>query len=89
MRLFYHGPGYGYSVTVLAQEVYNFTRQWPGSILPDRAITFSFDSCGDLIDVTPYDLTPQESDGPDLLALSQDASAYAAKRTKRPELARR
>jgi hypothetical protein len=66
-------------------EVAAFVDSWPCSSVPERAITFCYDSSGDLVDILPYDL---DYDGDDLAALSRDGNAYAAKRLKRPELAR-
>lgn len=67
-----------YTVRVSANDVYAFKRRWPGSGLPDRAIRFQFDkSNGDLVDISP---DSSAFDGPDLLALSQDAQAYGARK---------
>ena len=60
-------------VYVSRQEVREFTDQWPGSNLPDRAVWFEFDKKnGDLVDMEPSDM-----DGEDAAALSQDAQEYA------------
>jgi hypothetical protein len=39
-------------ITATAQQVISFKRTWPCSGLPDKAITFEFDSTGCLVDVT-------------------------------------
>lgn len=72
-------------VTVSAEEVRAFRAKWPGSALPARGISFTFDAeNGDLVDLQGAG----NYDGSDLLALSQDASSYAAERLGRPDLAR-
>lgn len=49
-----------------------FKEQWPGSYLPDDDVCFEFDKFnGDLVDMCP------DMDGPDALALSNDAWNYA------------
>lgn len=65
-----------YSVTVTKREVQEFANKWPNSDLPNRAITFQFEKrTGDLVDITPDNV-----DGEDALALSNEAQAYGKKR---------
>ena len=83
MRVFDNGSLY--SVTVLRHEVEAFKRTWPCSTLPDAAITFQFDKQnGDLVDILPYRIAARV-DGPDALALSQDAQAVGRTRLKLTE----
>lgn len=71
-------------VTVSEREVYDFSRTFPCSGLPDRSVSFTFDKRnGDLVDLFPYNL-----DGDGVVALSRDAQNYAAKRLNLPSLAR-
>lgn len=64
-----------YSVKVSAREVENFKDSWPCSALPSCAFWFQFDRRnGDLVD-----MRPNEYDGEDLLALSQDAQEFGKK----------
>ncbi len=63
------------NVRVSAREVEAFKRTWPCSGLPDCSITFQFDGRNqDLVDIWP---DSSGFDGPALLALSQDAQAFA------------
>ncbi len=63
-------------VLVYRAEVEAFRERWPCSSLPDRAVSFTFQvSNGDLVDMEPSDM-----DGPDVLALSQDARGAAGLR---------
>lgn len=67
-----------YTVTVSAAEVHAFNQTWPCSSLPERSIWFQFDKRnGDIVDLHPYSI-----DGPEVVALSQDAQAYGRKRLK-------
>lgn len=60
------------TVTVSADEVEQFNRRWPCSTLPVTAIAFEFDNRnGDLVGC------PDNVDGPEAVALSQDAWKYA------------
>lgn len=59
-------------VLVYRAEVEAFRDRWPGSNLPDRAVSFTFASNGDLVDMEPSNM-----DGDDVLALSQDAQEVA------------
>lgn len=64
-----------YSVSVSKAEVQSFKARWPCSDLPDRSHWFQFAKRnGDLVDMRPLSY-----DGPDLLALSNDAKAFAEK----------
>jgi hypothetical protein len=66
-----------YSVSVSQVEVATFNRRWPCSSLPERSIAFQFDKRnGDLVDIWP---DSDKVDGPEALALSQDAQAYGRK----------
>lgn len=72
-----------YSVSVGAREIADFADRWPCSGLRSlRSVWFQFDRRnGDLVDLKatgPYE------DGPAMLALSQDAQAYARKRLRIP-----
>lgn len=68
-----HDKGCFVGVTVSRREVKAFKDRWPCSTLPDRAIYFEFDTRnGDLVD-----LRPDNIDGADVLALSQDAQDFA------------
>lgn len=76
--------GSAVNVNVSRAEVAAFNRAWPASSMPTRAVCFQFDKRnGDLID-----LWGPKNDGPALLALSHDASNYAAKRLSLPQLER-
>lgn len=71
-----YNQGAVYRVAVSSSEVYQFSRRWPCSNLPDRSVSFTFDSHnGDLVDISPED-----ADGSALSALADDAKAYGAKR---------
>ena len=69
----YYDQGSGYAVKVSRQEVEAFAETWPCCRLPRRAITFYFNNNGDLVD-----LYPDGVDGPEAVALSEDAQAYGA-----------
>lgn len=56
------------TVIVSRAEVAAFRSKWPCSNLPDRAITFFYDHNGDLVDLHPGNI-----DGPDVVALCEDA----------------
>ena len=76
----YYDNGSFYSVTVTRHEVEAFASQWPCCSLPRRAITFQFDKrSDDLVDILPYSIA-DKVDGPEALALSEDAQAYARTR---------
>lgn len=66
------GTPRAFSVTFSRTEVLAFMDRWPGSGMPDCAITFDFDNEGDLCNVSV------DYDGSDILALSHDASVFAA-----------
>ena len=71
-----------YTVTVTAREVYAFSRQWPCSGLRDRPVTFQFDKRnGDLVDSNDSRNHP-DADGNALVALSNDAMLYGARKLK-------
>lgn len=83
MRVYDNGAFY--TVAVYAGEVRRFNDSWPGSRLPNRAITFEFDkSNGDLVDILPHDIA-DEVDGPEAVALSQDAQKYGRERLRLDE----
>lgn len=68
-------------VEVSKAEVIAFKNRWPCSSLPEKTIGFEFDkSNGDLVDV----VWANGYDGPDLLALANDAKAFAERETKTP-----
>lgn len=67
----------GNSVKFSKVEVEAFKRRWPGSRMPDRAVTFVMDSTGDLVDILPYSY---RYDGSDLAALSEDAKDILRRR---------
>jgi hypothetical protein len=58
-------------VTVSQSEVEYFKSKWPCSGLPDKAISFIFESNGDLVDI--FGVNEKNDCGEALLALSQDA----------------
>lgn len=70
--------GSAFNVTVSRSEVNDFRQTWPCSDLPDKAICFQFDNGGDLIDIWPDNI-----DGLDVLALSQDAQSYGLERKEK------
>jgi hypothetical protein len=78
-------PGQSFSVSFSRREVDEFRSTWPCCRMPDRAVTFCYDSHGDLVEIMPVSY---RYDGEDLLALSHDGNAYAARETGRPELKR-
>lgn len=62
-------------VTLSADEVATFGRTWPCANLPARGYSFTFDKRnGDLLDYAPQSTHADERA---VLALSQDAQAYA------------
>jgi len=65
-----HEQGSCYTVFVSAREVCEWNRRWPCSSLQGRQ-SFTFDRNGDLVDRCG------KGDGPEAVALSQDAQAYA------------
>lgn len=67
----------GYTVAVGASEVDGWNRGWPCSTLRGRQL-FTFDAAGDLID------RDGDGDGPEAVALSEDAQEYARKLLGRP-----
>lgn len=56
------------------EEVDAFRARWPGGNLRSRSYWYEFDSTGDLVDTD----VPEQDDGPDALALSQDAADFLA-----------
>lgn len=71
-----------YTVTVTAREVQDFARTWPCSGLRARPVTFQFDKRnGDLVDTNDQRQHPH-AEGSALVALSNDAMAYGARRLK-------
>lgn len=80
MRAFDNGSLY--LVTVSRNEVSAFARRWPCCNLPDSSITFQFDKRnGDLVDITPYRIA-DKVDGPEALALADDAQTYGRARLR-------
>ena len=79
-------PTHGFNVSFSANEVDDFKSTWPCSGLPSGSITFCYDSRGDLVDILPDRMA--RCDGADLLALSHEGNAYAARRLGRPDLCR-
>lgn len=78
MRAFDNGSLFSCSVSY--REVDAFNESWPCSTLPSQSIWFQFDKRnGDLVDMRP------QVDGPEALALAQDAQNYAAKALKLPD----
>jgi len=70
----FYDNGSFYSVSVSSSEIESFNRRWPCSILRGR-YWFQFDKRnGDLVDMTGY------GDGPEVLALSQDAQKFGMER---------
>jgi hypothetical protein len=61
----------GFAVVVTSWGVDNFRSGWPCSRLPDSPVRFEFGSNGDLVG-----LWPDNIDGEDVLALSQDAQRF-------------
>ena len=58
-------------VVVSAPEVSRFIARWPGSQLPYRRVSFTFDRAGDLIDHS------SDADCPSLVGLAAKAQRYA------------
>lgn len=71
MRLYKQGDSC--RVTVSRREVDEFNRRWPGSSL-EGPQSFTFHENGDLVDRSG------RGDGPEAVALSNDAQDYAASR---------
>lgn len=71
-----------FRVAVNAGDIERFNRRWPCSELRGlRGVSFTFDKRGgSLEDVHYANGTPERWDGAALVALSQDAHAYGAKR---------
>jgi hypothetical protein len=65
-----------YTVFVSAREVAEWNRRWPCSTLEGRQ-SFTFDRNGDLVD------RYGKGDGPEAVALSQDAQEYALARSEK------
>lgn len=65
----------GFSVVVTAWGVAAFCAGWPCSRLKERPTRFEYSSNGDLVDI-PHGNQP---DGPELLALSEDAQEFGEK----------
>ena len=66
-------------VLVSRADVVTFNRSWPCSNLPARPFWFEFWANGDMCDYGPESVHGKH-DGPALLALSNDAQAYAVSR---------
>lgn len=73
----HYDNGSFYTVTVSEREVDEFNRHWPCSTLSGRQM-FQFDKRnGDLVD------REGEGDGPEAVALSQDAQNYEPRKRRR------
>lgn len=72
MRVFDNGSFF--TVQVSRDEVERFNDRWPCSSIPDKPVTFEFDKGGDLVGLRP------EIDGPEVLALSEDAKKYGSRK---------
>lgn len=67
-----------YSCQCSTNDVRMFNSTWPCSVIPNRPMWFQWDKRnGDLVDMKPSDV-----DGPEVLALCEDAQKYAKKRLK-------
>jgi hypothetical protein len=78
-----YGGGVYVNVTMTKREVQAFKARWPVSGLPDRAITFVFDTRnGDLVGYSPINMQSAEGSGA-LVALSQDAWEQAKAKNPR------
>jgi hypothetical protein len=64
------------------EEVDSFRARWPGCNLRSRSYWFEFDQGGDLIDSD----VPEQDDGPDAFALSQDAWEFLCDATEQVNL---
>jgi hypothetical protein len=74
--------GVFFTVTVTKREIQDFANKWPCSGFRTRPVTFQFDKRnGDLVDSNDSQQHPN-ADGAALVALSQDAMKYGAKRLK-------
>lgn len=62
------------TVEVCRTEVLDFRKRWPGSDIPDAAVTFHFSRQGELQDI---DGIASECQGPALAALVEDAWSFA------------
>ena len=67
------------TVTVTTRDVAEFAASWPCSGLRARPVTFEFDARGNLVDSNDQRQHPR-ADGSAMLALCDDAKAYAASR---------
>ncbi len=76
--------GSSFTATVSEAGIDAFTRSWPASGIRDlRGVSFMFDKRnGDLEDIRYKNGTPEDWDGPALVALSEDAQAVARTRLK-------
>jgi hypothetical protein len=73
-----YAEGSYFRVAVSESEVRAFNRRWPCSAL-SGSYSFTFDKrTGDLVDLRG------KGDGPELVALSDDAQAYGRSRIKLP-----
>lgn len=68
----------GYDVEVNENDLDAFIHQWPGCKLHGLlGVTFTFDKWDNLIDVEYRNGNSDDWDGPELLALSQEAQEFA------------
>ena len=74
----------GFCVVVTAGGVCSFRAGWSCSRLKGSPIRFEYASNGDLVDIGG----PAQPDGPDLLALSQDAREFGEQCLAKRRLAR-
>lgn len=70
-----YDQGSDFRVTVSANEVYAWSRRWPGANLRDRGYSFTFDKKnGDLVDMAPWPLRGEDEAA--VSALADDAKEY-------------
>ena len=67
-------PADGFSVVVTQWGVEAFNASWPCSRLKERPVRFEFAGNGDLVDIVG-----RQTDGEELLALSEDAQKFGEK----------
>lgn len=79
MRAFIHL--HGYRVALNEDDIDRFNDEWPCSNLRGlRGVTFGYDARGDLVDIWYRNGNAERWDGPELVALSEDAQRYAESR---------
>jgi hypothetical protein len=74
IALIHENPDYGFSVVATKWAVAAFIASWPCSKLQTQPVRFEFDTGGNLVDISP-----EQVDGADLLALSHDAQEFGEK----------